>query len=264
MGANDGPPVTFHWSPPNPLPRLIPWLAILILLVFPRNRTASAWWIWAPLGWALVLRAGMKAMFTFIPSEVLDVFCESLLALAFGMAAVWLLAPQLSSRLRIVAGLKILSVLAVFSIGAYAVTQNWLEMGGQQFAGLIILGITATVVTLALCLAGFANRRKFHTARFWFVVLLGLIVFTMLGLLPFAVVAFLSDGAEVLGVLVIFALVSSGICFVLLTPYLILSFRNGFYRDRISALLRWDNGLPPVISPDASTPLSHPNEKLPL
>ena len=41
LGATDGPPVVYHWTPPNPFPRLLPWLATLVLLLLKPNRIVS-------------------------------------------------------------------------------------------------------------------------------------------------------------------------------------------------------------------------------
>ena len=101
LGAKQGPPVTYNWMRANLLPVALPWLAILLLLVFKPNRFTRAWWILAPVA---CLTWGVGFLPDFWPSmgsQVADVMHDLIVALAFGVAAVWLLSAYFKSRFRI-------------------------------------------------------------------------------------------------------------------------------------------------------------------
>src|ERR1019366_3110437 len=102
------------------LPPLLSWLAILVLLALKPNRVWSAWWIWVPLaclaiGWHCLppVSSGTRGS---LPNDVLDALFDVPRALAFGMAALWLLAPYLGRRPRFSTSLGMVLVLAAFSV----------------------------------------------------------------------------------------------------------------------------------------------------
>ncbi len=91
LGPRDGPPVAYNWVLPGIAPLLLPWLAILGLLVLKPNRCAAAWLIWLPLGCVI---AFTLALLPILPAGT-DFFLDVIAALAVGLAAVWLLSDYL-------------------------------------------------------------------------------------------------------------------------------------------------------------------------
>ena len=136
------------------MPLLLPWLAILGLLMLASNRCANAWWIWLPLGGVCVVELVMPAALGSLPSEVVDVFSRVARSLAIGMAAVWLTAPHLASRARFLTFLKMLGVQGSFSLLAYATGLDWEESGFEDFGALIYLGAFFLALVASLNLAG--------------------------------------------------------------------------------------------------------------
>ncbi|HYG36218.1 MAG TPA: hypothetical protein VEC99_15610, partial [Clostridia bacterium] len=115
LGATEGPAFTYDWAPPSMLPQLVPWLAMLALLAFKPNRSVRAWWIWVPLGGVVAtVFYGVAPLLSKTspgaPTAVVEGACNSL---AFGVAAVWVLAPYLQHRLRFVSFLKMFLVCGV-------------------------------------------------------------------------------------------------------------------------------------------------------
>ena len=111
------------------MPQLLPWLAILALLALKPNRGWSAWWIWLPLaglaaGWSLPA-TGIARLVQWIGPEALGMLLDVPLALAFGLAALWLLAPYLGRGHRFGAFLGMLAVLVVFIVFSFAATAGW-------------------------------------------------------------------------------------------------------------------------------------------
>jgi hypothetical protein len=231
---------------------MLPWLAMVGLLLLPRNRTARAWWIFVPLGWCFVVQLGMQAALSFIPSRELDLFCQLVRALAFGSAAIWLTSPYLVSSHRFVAFLKMLLVQAGGGLLAYVTGQDWSGGNGEAVVGLVLLGISLMVMVAALSLAAFACRRRYGGVRLfiWLFAWLGVSITAVI--VPFVLFMTVLEGAsgEVWGVVAASILVSSGIAIVLLAPFLLLSVFNRFFRDRLQQLLRLGVAeAPPLMAP---------------
>jgi hypothetical protein len=246
--------VAYTWAAPSLLPQVLPWLAVLVLLMLKPNRTARAWWIWAPLACVAGIDAGLRPALEFIPSGVLRIFCHTFNSLAFGIAAAWLLAPYLQNRLRFFVFLKMLLTVAVMSAGAYLVRLDWEELG-IALGFLVFVGLCVLVAVAALSLAGLVCRRQYRPVRLtlWLVVLVAAL--WVLISAPFFLFAVLIQGGPGLD------FVQAVLTFVVLTfvgllPFLALAFANGLYRERLKQLLRLEGPeVPPVIPPiTAPTP----------
>jgi hypothetical protein len=253
LGAKEGPPVSYDWTRPSVLPPLLPWLGVLLLLVLRPNRVASAWWIWLPLGCVFVVEAAMGVLLEFIPSEAIDLFRQVVHALAFGVVAIWLTAPYLASQFRFLAFLKMLLVQGGACLFVWLLQQNWSEFDDEQGAALISLGVLSLVVVGALCLAGFHCRQGFRPVRFMLSLGLWVLAGVALAVLPFALFAAVSQGAEVWLPFGISILVGAGVCFALLLPFLVLCLANHFYREGLRELLRMGvAAAPPFLVPGSA------------
>jgi len=131
LGAKEGAPVSYRWTPPSLIPSFLPWLAVLLLLLAKPNRCGRAWWIWLPLGCVAAMEQLSQSAFEFLPSGTADMFLEMAGSLAFGVAAVWLLAPQLARRHRFVTFLCLAPTLGVFSLFSFLVRQDWTGDGAS-------------------------------------------------------------------------------------------------------------------------------------
>jgi len=242
---------------------LVPWLAVLCLLMLKPNRTARGWWVWVPLAFLAASEFAVNALPGFIPSQVLDIFGQMFSALGFGIASVWLLATFLSHRLRILAFLKMLAAALVVTVLVYLVRQDWdepfLVMGF-----LIYVGICVLVVITALSLAGLVCRRQYRPfgLMLWVFVFITALWFVISA--PFFVIALVaSRGAlpwrEFFQMLVAFA----GVTFGIVLPFLLLAFANGLFRERLKLLLHLSAAPtpPPVVAipPPVPDPPNLPN-----
>jgi hypothetical protein len=248
LGAATGPAATFEWARPSLMPLLLPWLALLGLLALRANRGWPAWWVCLPLGAVTALAWCARPLFSFVPSTALDLFCESLQAVAFGIAAVWLLSHALGRiPSRFVAFCGMLLVLGGFSLLAYVVRQDW--SGPEAAGGLMLLGFFGAATALALSLAGRACRHRYAPLRLSCWVYGWLVLALLAASLPFFLLALLSSGPglkeEFFFVVAVLTLATAA--FVVLLPFLILAFASPLYRRRIEALLR-------VAGPRVSTP----------
>jgi len=246
LGAKEGAPATYFYTPASLGPQVLPWAAILLLLLLKPNRTGRAWWIWLPLLCIPAIEHGLMPQMNFLPSEPTNMFCQIFDSLAFGIAAVWLLSPYLQDRVRFLAFLKMLVATAGFSAVAFLVQQDWLEEH-LVFGGLIFICVGALVLMGALSLAGLICRRRYLPLR----LLLWLFVLILGGWLviagPFAILMSASGGGgewlEFLTVVVALA----ALTFVIGLPFLILAFANAFFGERLKTLLQLGREAPPPI-----------------
>ena len=260
LGAKEGIPVAFNWMQASVLPVALPWLAILLLLFFKPNRCPRAWWILAPvacLTWGI---GSLSDLWPSIPSGASDALHDSVAALAVGVAAVWLLSPLLKSRFRILNGLGFLFVLEVFSLVIFAITQDWNETASQAAAACVGLAICAAFIPIAAGLAGLLCRQRYRPLVLCggtFVTLLGL---WMLVLLPLFLVQTAGQNVPA-GAVLAPVLVAAGLCFGVLLPFLLLSFLNSLFRERLTRLLRLAPDSPPPAGPDSLLqPATGPND----
>lgn len=255
LGRNDGPPATYAWTRPSVFPYLLPWLAVLGLLMLRPNRTAQAWWIWLPLAWVVGLEEGLRPVLEFLPAQSLEMMLEVFNSLALGLGAVWLLSPRLRHRSRFLVFLRMLLTAALMSTFVYAVRQDWDE-AELATVFLAYVGICVLASVSALSLAGWVCRHRYRPLRLtlW---LLGCNVAVWLALAtPLFVMALLQVGIgswpELLGGVLAFGAAT----FATMLPFLILAFTNGFFRERLKALLGLPGDMPPVVGVPPVTSLA--------
>lgn len=263
LGTKQGPLVGFVWTLPNLLPLLLPWLAVLGLLALPSNRNARAWWIWAPLVGLALLAAGLGAAADAADIEGLSFSAQAVAAAAFGLAALWLLGAGLARRGRAVSIVLMALAFAAVSLLAFAISPVWEQLLDlRQWEPVILLYLLLFWVGGGLVFAGALNltgrmcRKRFSRLRVLLLLPLWLWVMWIVagGLLGCMVTLGSGGSFEWIGLLVgpiILALVS----FVMILPFLILSFACSFYHERLKNLLRLpatdSSPLPPSPSPVA-------------
>lgn len=253
LGAKEGAPVTYNWMRASMLPAALPWLAILLLLLFKPNRCPCAWWILAPLA-CLAWGVGfLPDLWPSMPSDVSNGLHDVLVPLAFGMAAVWLFCPYLKSRFRILNVLGFLFILEAFSLVIYAFTQDWNDPGVQAVALGFVLALCAAVIPIATGLAGLLCRRRYRPLVLGAGTLVMLLGLWTLGLLPLFLIQTAGQNVPAIAV-VVPVLMGAGLCFGVVLPFLLLSFSNSLFRERLIQLLRLFPELPPVIAPAPASP----------
>ena len=237
LGSKQGAPVVIDWVRPSLMPQVLPWLAILALLMLKPNRCAAAWWILVPLGCVAGVAGAPTVLGLLLPSES-EYFMELISAMVFGVAAVWLLSSYLGWKHRMLAFLGILLAQGGFSVLAYVISRGWGELGAETAALGAALAAGAVAMSAALSLAGLLCRGRYGWLRLSLWVMAALVVVWLVVILPFFILAVISSSGGV-PVLAIFGVVGAavGITFGVLLPFLVLSFVNGFYRERLKGLL---------------------------
>jgi hypothetical protein len=238
LGATEGPPVPYACVTGNLVPRLLPWLGILVLLLLRPNRLATAWWIWLPLAGLVGVTDGVLGCVGLFSSQTRDALGQIVTSLGFGLAAVWLLAPFLRRGHRFLTFLATGLALAGASLFAYG-TQGGLGGGfPDTLPYLISMVVLAAVLTVALTMAGFHCRRGYRAVPFVGWVMGWLLLACSLAAAPFLLVAWTSSGGSVPVVqFFVPVLIVVGICLGVLLPFLILSTGNSLFRTRLRELL---------------------------
>ena len=251
LGSKQGAPAVYDWAAASAMPQLLPWLAILGLLLLKPNRCASAWWIWVPLGCVAGVASAPQSVMALLPSSQFEMFLELIGALGFGLAAAWLLSSYLAWKHRLLAFLGFLLALGAFSMLAFVGRQGWEGVGIEMMQVGIALGVSVLVISVAVSVAALACRRRFGWLRLSLWLMAALVVVWLLVLGPIFLVDQMSSRGNA-PVLAMFAVagVVTGITFCTLLPFLALSFANRFYRERLKALLHLGGTkAPPVITP---------------
>jgi hypothetical protein len=264
LGAKQGPPVSFVWTMPILLPLLLPWLAVLVLLALPSNRNPRAWWIWAPLISVALLGAGLVTANEALIDGGLNFSIQAACAAAFGLAAIWLLGSALARRCRALAIAFMALSFAATSLLAFVVSPVFEQVWGlRQWESALPFYLLLFWVVGGLVFAGALNLtgrtcRRFRRFRISLWLFLWLWIMWLLagGLLACGEALTSGGHFEWSGILVA-TFVLSLVSFMVILPFLILSFTNSFYCERLNGLLR----LPaPSAAPTVATspPLADP------
>jgi hypothetical protein len=243
--------MSYQWTPPSLIPSFLPWLAILLLLLVKSNRCGRAWWIWLPLGCVAVMMQLSQSAFEFLPSGTSDIFLELVGSLVIGVAAVWLLAPQLARSQRILTFLCFAPTLAGFSLFSCWVRQDWNDDGAIMALGMLVpLAISVFVISLALTLAGLACRGRYRPLGFYLWLLASLFVVWLVIVAPFFGLAMIVSGGQLpWQEFFLMVLVLTAVSFGMLLPFLILSSANSLFRERLKLLLHTEREAPPPVLP---------------
>jgi hypothetical protein len=243
LGAKDGAPVNFNWTMSGIAPRLLPWLVILGLLVLKSNRCAAAWLIWLPLGAVMAL--------TFLPPPMpsgANFFLDAIAAMAFGLAAVWLLSNHLRQSHRLLSFFCVLLAMSAFSALGFVFRQGLNDMGIETLQIAVVTGVGVLASALALSVSGWICRNGFRPLGIYLWLFVSLSVAWLLIAAPFFIFAVMASGGRIPWsefFLPILGLAAGN--FALLLPFLILSSASPFHRERLKALLNVKSEAPPTL-----------------
>jgi hypothetical protein len=255
LGATDGPWVVSTWTPPSPLPRLLPWLGLLCLLLLKPNRAGSALWILAPLAAILAARWVLRTVFTGFLDDLLEVLLDASGALSFGLAAGWLVAANLQWKPRFAAFAGFLGVVVPVSLVVFLLGQGFEFAGLDMVQSVLLVLISGGVLAVALSLTGWLARGRYSPGGLclWLAVVLGIL--WALIFIPFLVMAKLSGAESVFGPMLMAWLVMVAFSLVNLLPFLLLTFWCGYYRERIKGFLHLGER-PAAAASGATAPVS--------
>lgn len=259
LGAKEGTPVPYHWTPPS-FWRFVPaWIGVLVLLGLPANRSRQARWVLVPLTfltacvYALPYAANPQGF-----GELLPVFR----AAAFGVTALWLSSFIWVWKHRFLTLVGSFLVTAGFGLVSFAAEVASVG-GGMQTVGLGVgLVVFSALISLGLLMTGWLCRGQYGPWRVLVCVAVSCVTLSSVLVVPFALMARISGAAvPLLGVLQ--AILSLAVmCFSALLPFIVLSFANSLYRERLKGMLHLSQEKPPTVltsgpahaQPDSAVP----------
>jgi hypothetical protein len=138
-----------------------------------------------------------------------------------------------------------------FGLVAFALRQGWESIGPETLALGMFLAVSVLVISVAMSLAGLMCRGRYGWLRLSLWLIAALVVVWLLIIGPFLIIMLLVQGGNFpMSALFGFVGVTVGITLGVLLPFLVLSYVNGFYRERLKGLLHLDGtAAPPMITP---------------
>ena len=138
-----------------------------------------------------------QSAFEFLASGTSDIFLEMAGSLAFGVAAVWLLAPQLARSHRLLTFLCFAPTLAGFSLFTFLVKQDWSEDDTAVALGMLVpLAISVFVVAAAITFGRAGLPGPLSSLGFYLWLLLSLLVLWLVIAAPFFGFAMIISGGR--------------------------------------------------------------------
>jgi hypothetical protein len=192
-----------------------------------------------------------QSAFEFLPSGTADIFLELAGSLIIGVAAVWLLAPQLARSHRLLTFLCFAPTLAGFSFFSFLVRQDWSEDGAIMALGMLVpLAISVFVVAAAILLAGLACRGRYRPSGLYLWIVVSLLALWFVIVTPFFAFAMIVSGGQLpWQEFFLMLLVLTAVSFGVLLPFLVLSSANSLFRERLKLLLHTEREAPPPALP---------------
>jgi hypothetical protein len=205
--------VKFHWNPLWSLSAYLAWIPVLLLFLIGANRKPEALWILVPVTIGLIWTQGIVALaFSRETGDALSVFCAVLTGL-------WLGSPLLENTGKGAAVVRALGIVLVVSLCVVAEV--------KMFAAGILAGLIF-VTSLTIGLGVYA--KDFRTVR----VLGAPAVILAVSNAIFGAIgsALFFPKSIVLGALLLLV-IGVPVLYLLLLPYLVLSTKNWFFRERM-------------------------------
>ncbi len=243
------------------MPPLLPWLAILGLLILKPNRGWYAWWVWLPLGCVATGWVWLHVALSHqIPNDIINALIDGPRTLAFGVAALWLMAPWLGGNHRLRSFARMLGLLTIFSASGFIFSSGWdpraptriMGLPGNAFgfaaawadtlAQMTFLALLVITVSAAIVMTGVVCGGRYRRLRLWFwlAVMLSLVSLS-LAALAYGVVALTSqaDLSSFISILPA-GLLMTIIAFFTLMPFLLLSLLNPLFDQRLKLLFHME------------------------
>jgi len=240
LGPKEGPPVEIAWRWYYGVPSMPLWILLgLLVVVPPHNRNGQAWLILVlPL---LVGGLGGLVLLATGPSENLEPMFYFLTALAIAWAGVWLVAPWLGAKSRVVRAL--VAWVVMFVIGAVGYVGYYEFTLSSDATGMwaVFWGIMSVTLVAAMAISGRCWRGRYPMYVFMFWLALWMPVVCLVCMICFCMIMAVAMGdVEVLAAILCSSvgatLVFSACLYILNVPVMVLARFSPVYRERFGAL----------------------------
>lgn len=242
LGETRGNPVTYNWVPPAPLYLLhiIPWIILLFTLIGKLKIDNKSWVIVIPVlfGEMTLLGIYKTVSMTNVPHYSNDIY-PFFNPLILSFTIILLISDSLQKSgnwIRFIRILFILSGMGFLSLFIQKIDYPSSNGDIHIYYGIIIVGILS-----GFSLARYFSRKGFSGIRFAIIFLFSNLIINTILMIIHILILFAQYDIEISLKNWIFSftfsLVLTLIPFGLLLPYLVLSLKNGFYRERLYLLL---------------------------
>jgi len=249
LGPQQGASVAYNWKWYFGILTLALWLVLIAAFVLIKaNRNLQALFILVPLLVVNVLWLMFKkAMgFSSADDETLSIMFHSL---TVGITVLWLLAPKIGNRNRLVTFVLAFAVMALLGLVG-AISHAGLEFTRDTVMTAIFLAVFAVALLVPFVLAGWCCRRRYSGVVFmlwllvWTVVMGVVVMFSYVGIVVIISIMFgyPTPASVILMLRVVVMGVILGLCLcVINVPYMLLVLCTPFFRERFYACLRLKN-----------------------
>jgi len=210
------------------------------------NRNPRAWLILIPLLAVNLLWTLLKKIMPF-PSSAMSMFDQLFVSLTMGISIVLLFGHRIGNRNRFVTFLLAMVLMAGIGI-AGAISYSGLAFSPEVLGAAVVFAVLTLAMLLAFVFAGCCCRKRYSGLRFmlWLAIwTVGACTVIVLGYLGIMMIVFSIMGSDIPGGLIsalLVALASSlglgGSLYVIILPFMILTLRSCFFRERFYACLR--------------------------
>lgn len=252
LGRKEGTPVLFQWHWYYHAGMAPLWALIVLLLVIPKaNRTRQAWLIIIPLAVVMLLWHSLFVLLGMGEDSAQMVGCM-VVSGAVAWAVVLLLGHRLGSRFRTATFFRVMAIM--LGVGALSLfCRGEVDESSAPFAvyaitySLVVASFVVASFVVATILAGRFCRKRFSAIRFALWLPVWMLVITVglaFGLFcVFELLAGVGHGSLFRGLIVvpIMAAITVGIAYFFNLPFLVLTFKSPFYRNRLQTMFCADN-----------------------
>jgi len=230
------------------LPGIIPWFVFFLLLAMSLKRDSRALGILIPLFISVIV---LHLISIILPEDIRSSMTRFFTALILGQAAFWLVLEHFAGSNRVISFLKCLALMSALGLLFFI---NWdIPNPREKIPLMIFYGLLIVNLLVSLTLARVLVRRSFSPVRYIVLVSLSNVFFLMVVFFFFGVIMLFFEKDSLFGGFV-FQMILMGILIGLLLfatslPYLVLVFKNGYYREVFYRIFRI-HVLPPADTPN--------------
>ncbi len=251
LGSKESDPVTYTWNFIDNLSGLVVWVALVgAFVLFRANRSGKALLILVPLFVVNILWIVIKKV-TGMPSSEAGMFDVLFHSFAIGMATVWLVSHKFAGLNRFV--IFLLAVSAMTATYALSIlSYSGFEFTEETMTLAVFFFIVMAAALLAFVLAGWRCRKNYSALRFMLWLSLWCLVLCLIPMVVYALIAYIIIAATMSQSLIIqilrVGLITGGILYLLLLPYMILVLNSDLFRQRFYGCFRLKGMLAPAVA----------------
>jgi hypothetical protein len=254
LGGHEGPPTILQWHWHYHLYSIAFWgLVILPLILFKENRRIKAWAILIPLMAVIVIFRMIANLLSLSPTNT--EFLGALVAsLASAWTIIWLLAHWLSPR-RWLLGF-VLALIVMGATGLLSCVCNYGIPNDETVVSTLFYYVFASFsLLLSMVLTGRFRRKSFLSASFMVWLIPWTILSSILGIIILVIGLGLFQGSPAIDMDAMLEVLLVGgiggiVLYLLNLPFMLLAFRNSFYRNRLCAVFGLQYAGQPVLNDD--------------